>query len=472
LGRICRQEGNAATAIALQRFVLRLAPDHTRACEDLAIALAAVVSTVEAQNEFASAVEREPDITCHHRHPASLLPFVAMDTVEQALDRALLLDPSFAPAHAALGNIRARQSRLGAATDAYRLAAMLQWDWPDVHLALSYLFEALHDDASAARHRGEALSRKQLYVATTQGVTRNVLVLAAPGGATANTPLDFCVNAAATALHVYYLAGDSSGVPELPQYDLVFNSIEEADASAPAIARASRFIASQDKPVLNRPEHLAKVRRSALRASLQAIPGCSLPVTLRITREELETTGLVLPILVRPIDTQGGKGLERITAIVQLREYLGRTAGAHFYVSPFVDYCSVDSYYRKYRVIVIDGKPFPYHLAISDMWMVHYHSSLMEQHEWMRREEECFLREPHTVFNGWDTVFSDIAEAVGLDYFGIDCARNPDGSVLIFECGTGMFVHCIEHSELFDYKYVYVPRIFAALETLFAQYDR
>jgi len=473
-GRLCRRAGDVATAIAMQRMVLTLAPEHRRATEDLAIALGAVRSTADAETSFGSAVSLAPDITCHHRLPASLLPFVGIDAVEQALHRALEFDPSFAPAHAALGNVLARRQRLRAATDAYRLAAMLQWDWPDVHLALAHLFDALHDDASSARHRFEALSRKQLYAAATAEGSRRVLVMAAPGNTAANTPLDFCVDHNVVALHVCYLA-DAAPMPELPAYDLVFNAIEEADSSATAIERCSRFVASQSKPVINHPKHLAKVRRSTLETTLRDVRGCTIPESLRLTREEVaaaaegsgKIAGLDFPVLVRPVDTHGGRGLERITVPAQLPEYLGRVAGEHFYVSPFVDYRSADSYYRKYRVIVVDGEPFPYHLAIADSWMVHYHSSLMEQHAWMRAEEERFLREPGSVFAAWNTVFRDIAAAVGLDYFGIDCAVAADGSVLIFECGGGMLVQCMDPPELFAYKYHYVPRIFAALDLMF-----
>jgi Flp pilus assembly protein TadD len=479
LGRLFWRAGDFAMAIAMQRFVLTLSPKHRRASADLTIALGAVRSTADAERTFASAVAPAPDVTCHHRLPASLVPFVGMDAVEETLHRALEFDPSFAPAHAALGNIRARQERLRAATSAYRVAAMLHWDWPEPHLALSHLFDALHDEAGASRHRLEALSRKQLYAGAATNATRRVLVMAAPGDATTNTPLDFCVNHDVMALHVYYLVDADTPVPELPEHDLVFNAIGAAERSANAIERCSRFVASQSKPVLNHPKHLAQVSRSTLPATLRDVADCAVPETFRLARTDLaavatesgSVAGLKLPILVRPIDTHGGKGLERITASPEIADYLGHTGGEHFFVSPFVDYRSADSYYRKYRVIVVGGEPFPYHLAISDRWMVHYHRSLMEQHGWMREEEERFLREPRSVFAGWDTVFRSIAEAVGLDYFGVDCAVGAEGGVLVFECGGDMLVQCMDSPELFAYKYHYVPRIFGALHTLFAAYE-
>jgi glutathione synthase/RimK-type ligase-like ATP-grasp enzyme len=480
MGRLFGHDGDAAMAIAMQRLVLTLEPAHRQAAHDLSAALGAVRSAADAEMHFRSAVALAPDVTCHHRYPASLLPFAGMATVEQLLQRAVESDPSFAPAQAALGNILARRQRLRAAVRAYRLAAMLRWEWPDVHLALSHLFDALHDEASADRHRREALSRKHLYPSAAANAGARVLVLAAPGNAMTNTPLDFCVNHESVALHVYYLVDGAGPEPELPEHDLVFNAIAVAERSAAAIERCSRFVAAQRKPVINHPARLEHVRRTALRTTLRDVAGCTLPETLRLSREQLAAAetgsatiaGFDAPIVIRPVDSHGGVGLERCTAPNELADYLGRVAGEHFYVSPFVDYCSADGYYRKYRVIVVDGEPFAYHLAISDRWMVHYHSSLMEQHAWMREEEERFLREPRAVFAGWNSVFRAIAEAAGLDYFGIDCTVGADGAVLVFECGGDMLVHCTDEPELFGYKYDYVPRIFAALDTMLATRSR
>lgn len=476
LGRLSWAAGDSANAIALQRHVLLLVPEHASAAHDLNVALGAIRSSADAAAAFQSAVVVHPDVACHHRDPNSLLPFVGMDRVEQALQRVVELDPSFAPAHAALGNIRARQDRGLEAVNEYRLAAMLDWDWPDAHMALAAFFDTVRDEENAARHRREALTRKRVYPATAPDTLRQVLVLTAPGGPTANVPLDYCVNHARVALHRYYLTEDSS-TPDLPAYDLVFNAIEEAESSAVAIARCAAFIAAQPKPVINDPKHLGKVGRPALPDTLRNVAGCTVPPTYRVGRERLERAvefpaglGLDFPALVRPVDTHRGDWQERLANAAELQCYLTRAPGTAFNVSPFIDYRGSDGYYRKYRVIVVDGTAFPYHLAISDAWKVHYHSSLMKQHGWMRAEEERFLRDPRSVFAAWDTVFGTIAAAVGLEYFGVDCTQNPDGSVLIFECGPGMLVHCQDAPDLFAYKYEHVPKIFAAFDALLERF--
>jgi glutathione synthase/RimK-type ligase-like ATP-grasp enzyme len=469
-GRLYRELGDAANAIASQRYVLTLDPGHARAAADLIVALGAVDRTFDARGEYRAAIAPYPDVACHHRDPESLLPFAGMARIEERLHAILARDPSFAPAHAALGNIRARERRLGDAFEAYRIATMLAWEWSDVHLAMAGFFDSLLDDANAERHRSEALARQRTYPAVVFEHALRVLVATAPGDPTANAPLDFCIDHERIALHRHYLAGDEPRTV-LPAYDLVFNAIEDAERSSDAIARCVAFIAAQSRPAINDPRNLARVRRSALPHTLARVAGCVLPATERIERATLAAAGdsrvgdLSFPLLVRPVDTHRGDWQERIDTGPQLRAYLERAPGAAFNVSEFVDYRSSDGYYRKYRAIVVDGKPFAYHLAIADTWKVHYHSSLMAEFAWMRAEEERFLRLPQAAIASWDTVFGEIAAAVGLEYFGVDCALDRDGNLLVFECGPSMLVQCRDE-EPFAYKHAYVPRIFTALEDL------
>jgi hypothetical protein len=253
----------------------------------------------------------------------------------------------------------------------------------------------------------------------------------------------------------------------------VYNGIEELEASAGAIAGASRFFDATSKRAINHPRHLARTRRTALRESLARVPGCIVPESVRIERGRLETHAapaaaleLHFPLLIRPVDSHRGDGLERLSNGRDLRDYLLRQDASAFTICPFVDYRSSDGYYRKYRTIVVDGVPYPYHLAISDRWMVHYTGSLMEHYAWMREEEERFLRDPASIFPRWNETFGDIARALGLEYFGVDYALDADGSILIFECSGGMLVHCREDPATFGYKYGYVPRIFDAFDRL------
>ena len=342
-------------------------------------------------------------------------------------------------------------------------------------MALAALFEAIHDENAAARHLREALSRKQLYAACRCSAVAPLRVLAfvAPGGTPANAPLGFAIDPARIALHAHYLVA-SVLASELPPHDVIFCAMEELESSSLAIEAGIQFASGASKPLLNDPMHLRKLRRSVLPQTL-AGSGVSVPPALRCSRHrliELEesapfTQTLRFPLLIRPVDTHRGDGLERVASVAEIKQYLCRYADCHFNLTPFIDYRSADGYYRKYRVIVIDGKPHAYHLAISGLWKVHYVTSEMRQHSWMREEEERFLADPNSVFGDWEAVFGAVAQAIGLDYFGVDCAKLDDGSILVFEAGPGMVVHCRDPIDVFPYKQRYVPRIFEAIRVMF-----
>jgi hypothetical protein len=94
-------------------------------------------------------------------------------------------------------------------------------------------------------------------------------------------------------------------------------------------------------------------------------------------------------------------------------------------------------------------------------------TNVMRDNAWMRGEEECFLSRPESVFPKWESVFRDVADAIGLDYFGVDCTVTENGDVLIFECDPSAFVHCRDAVDgVFAYKYDYVPHIFSAIDDL------
>jgi hypothetical protein len=85
----------------------------------------------------------------------------------------------------------------------------------------------------------------------------------------------------------------------------------------------------------------------------------------------------------------------------------------------------------------------------------------------MRDEEARFLAECESVFEGpLLQALLDVSRAVGLEYFGIDCAIDRDGRLLVFEADPGMVVHVSDPIEIYPYKHEYVPRIFRAVERL------
>lgn len=467
LSRLCLLGGDLAAALAFAAVAVRTHPQHSAAQVALQSALAQRPDPPLALKRFREAVDIEPRATACIECYGSALPFPRIDEVRVLLEEALRLDPALAAAHAALANVLARQNQVLLAIPAYRRALDLDPHQPEAALAVSELLSDVGEEASSDAYRLQALSQKCLYLAEPQQVrvNRSVLVLNAPAPWPQNTPLEFMVDPRAVALHRLYLTG-ASGDVALPPYDVVFNAIGEAEHAHAALARAADFIAAQDKRVVNHPKHLWKTARPHLAQALSGVFGCTVAPTRRVTRGDL-AVWTQFPALVRPIDTHAGRGLERIDEAAAFEPYLARHPDDRFDVTPFVDYRSADGYYRKYRVILVDGVAHPYHLAISPQWMVHYIKTPTASVAWMSAEEERFLRDPRSEFPNWDRTLDAMTHAFGLEYVGIDCTLLRDGSVLVFEADTALLVHCREPAD--SYKHQYVPRIFRAVEALLAR---
>jgi hypothetical protein len=263
-------------------------------------------------------------------------------------------------------------------------------------------------------------------------------------------------------LHRYYLGPDGSE-PELPGYDLVIDAIGASVDAAPALAAAQRFVAAQSKPVVNDPRRVAGTARDALATTLAGVAGCAVAPVRRLARAELVRAAADFPLLVRPTDAHGGRGLERIADAAALADYAARVPAASYDVGGFVDYRSADGFYRKYRVMFVDGEPYPYHLAIDENWMVHYHRAPMERHAWMREEERRFLTAPDEALACGPGVLRAVGAALGLDYAGIDCTVLAGGTLLVFEADAAMLVHDFDPQPV---KRAAYGRIRAALEEL------
>jgi glutathione synthase/RimK-type ligase-like ATP-grasp enzyme len=60
-----------------------------------------------------------------------------------------------------------------------------------------------------------------------------------------------------------------------------------------------------------------------------------------------------------------------------------------------------------------------------------------------------------------------IRDAIGLDFFGIDCGLDRDGAVVVFEVNASMLVH--GRNQQFPYKTEAVERIKQAFHGLLAR---
>ena len=222
---------------------------------------------------------------------------------------------------------------------------------------------------------------------------------------------------------------------------------------------------------LNDPGRISHTTRDAITELLSEIPGCRIPDILRLPADKDVAAAVreaellfSFPLLVRPAGTHGGDDFEKCADAAALAEYLSPRKGDHYLIE-YIDYASADGHFRKYRFIFVGAKVMPYHLCIGNDWKVHHVSTDMANQPWMQQEEAAFLANPGAVFSqAHYQTLNTIRERIGLDYFGIDCALDGEGNLVVFEVNASMLVHA--RNEGFSYKDAYVRAIKDAFDAM------
>ena len=340
------------------------------------------------------------------------------------------------------------------------------------------------------REAGLALQRQALalqqtyYLPSAVGPGRiRILVLMAEGDLSANTPLDCLLESSDLDLVIHYV--DSTAIEasliqgpahlQFPDHDVLMVGIGVSSETVPLLQQLARTLTHWPKPVINSPTQILCTDRAAASALLCDVPGLRMPPTLRLSRLSLQevanghqslmnvVSAFDFPLIVRPIDSQAGINLERVDNSSALASYLQRVDDAEFFIAPFVDYRGADGYFRKIRVVLVNGKPLVCHMAVSCDWMVHYINAGMYEHAWKRAEESAFMEAFDDFARRHATALQAIYERTGLDYVCIDCAELADGQLLIFEVDHSMVIHAMDLESQFPFKQIHMKKVQHAL---------
>lgn len=364
-----------------------------------------------------------------------------------------------------LGQVLYESGDNAGAISAYRASIEIDPASVASNLALYELYQIVGNPKAALEHQHRALAVQRTFFASVPNAKRSVLILCAPGDWQANIPVDFLLDRTTTNVYKLYIVdAEHLARDAVPSHDVVWNTIAESPTAHPQLMLAERYRTEHETPFLNRPMRVLATARTELPKTL-AGTGAAVAAIAEVARADLRLgTPFAYPAIVRPVGSHAGHGLERIASESELADYLSRERADRYFVSPFIDYRSADGFFRKYRVIFVDGEPYPCHLAISPRWMIHYYNAAMAEHQWMRDEEARFLADLRSAFDGPRyEALRNIARAVDLEYFGIDCAIASDGSVLVFEADPAMLVHTSDPVDLYPYKQQFIPRIYAAV---------
>lgn len=311
-----------------------------------------------------------------------------------------------------------------------------------------------------------------------------ILALMIAGDFMANTPFDFLLDGSDAEVHLVYVDALGRLPDTIPDHDVCFVAIGESEANRPALLSLSAALATWPRPVVNRDvAAIAALSRDGVSSAFEDSAHVVAPPVRRFERDRLLGLAggdprldavfgpaVTWPMIVRPVDSHAGAGLEKIERATDLEAYLQGRCEPAFYLSPFVDYSSPDGLFRKLRIAVIDGAPFISHLAISSHWMVHYLSAGMADCPAKRAEEAGVMADFEAGFASRQALaVADLSARIGLDYFAIDCAELPDGRLLLFEADVAMIVHDLDDGERFGYKRAPMRRLFKAFQAALAQ---
>ena len=341
-------------------------------------------------------------------------------------------------------------------------------------------------EALAQRLQADALAISRSYALPAQAKTSlRVLLIKTAGSLMVNMPVEFLLQGSSMHLDMVYAHADdgADALRDLPPHDVACMGVCESAENAELLALLQQLWPSLPKPTLNHPARTAALRRDNVWRLLAGTPGCLMPPTVRVNRQALTELAqgrvslqAVLPqgrwpLICRPRGSHAGIGLSRLGEPAELARYLAEQAGEDdFYLSTFVDYVAPDGQYRKVRIALVGGKPYPVHMALSARWMVHYlNGDMSERPDNRAIEAEFFDRFEQDFARRHAAALAGIDERLGLDYCSIDCAEGPDGRLLVFEADTGGVVHAMDPLEGYGYKRPHMLRLFAAFQALLAR---
>ncbi len=343
----------------------------------------------------------------------------------------------------------------------------------DALMDLSMVLQLLSRPRTARVIQERALELRRTYhLPAPKGRAEiRLLAIMSPGSLMANTPLDFLLEDSAVSLDMIFVSEELPLPETIPEHDIVFVAVADSDANLPVLRSLQPRVEALEQPVLNMPEAIQRTTREGACAALSGAECMVMPRQFRLPRSKLVTLPelgpIGFPLIVRPCDSHAGHGLARLEGDEDLRAYLADRREGEFYAAPFIDYRSVDGQFRKYRIVLIDGRGYASHLAISANWMVHYLNAGMAESDTKRREEERFMVDFDNDFGRrHEKAFAQIHRRIGLDYLVMDCAETRDGRLLVFEVDAGAVVHAMDPVDIFPYKRVQMRKVFRAFQNM------
>jgi len=452
-------------------------PDSLRLRFERACILSELGRNEDAQRAYLDLLVRAPTHRVALNNFGTLLHSTGYRTAARTAYReAVAQHPDDPTGHVNLANLLLEEGELEDAREHYQAALRLVPDHPQAHQGFGSLLIELGEPDAALEHQRIGFRDHAVIELPYRGEappTRVLLLISANG---ANVPvrhlLDDRVFKTTVLLPQFY----RSSVP-IPEHDVVFNGIGDADNSEDALEAAVNLLSLSTTPVLNHPAAVLRTGRAENLMRLSRLPGVIMAHGARISRELLAAPdapitltglGFVFPLLLRTPGFHNGRHFIKVSGADELPACLASIPGEELIVLQFLESRAADGKVRKYRVMIVHGRLYPLHLAISSDWKIHYVTAEMSGSAAHRAEEAQFLEDMPGVLGpramaGLDYIQRELA----LDYAGVDFGLSPHGDVLLFEANATMVVQLPEPEERWSYRRAAVERIHDAVRDMF-----
>jgi hypothetical protein len=348
---------------------------------------------------------------------------------------------------------------------------------PGTAMDLSIVAQLLGDQATGLAIQTDVLREHRVYWSRRASgpPPLRLLAFAAALDLGGNTPVDFLIEDADIELYTLFVVPGLPLPDPLPLHDIAMVTVPDSIETRETLAEIEELLRIWPRPVVNPPGRIAGLDRDRLFDLISPVSGVDVPATRKIDRATMSRLGAgdlpaadilgdgTFPLIVRPVGSHAGKGLDKLDDASSIPPYLAAWPDAEFFVSRYVDYASRDGQFRKYRIAFVEGRAYACHMAIADQWKIWYLNANMAADPVKLAEEARFMV-------GFDDAFGarhrdaleGIADAIGLDYFVIDCAETRSGLLLVFEADISSVVHDMDSVETYPYKLPQMRRIFAA----------
>jgi Tetratricopeptide repeat len=447
-----------AAALSKVERRIKAAPDDVAARFDRACLLTAAGRAEEAKQEYLALLSRQPG------HAGALNNMGALFAAEGQRRAARLIyaeavkhNPDDPMGRVNLANMLLALGEGAAAREHYAAALTLDPALREAHRGLAQLLSGEGDEKAAEQHRAKAYRGRPFTVLPTRRVGRPVPLLVLVSARDGNIAYETVIDDSVFEATIMVAEFDEPGMA-LPPHRLILNAIGEADLCQAALDGAARVVARSRAPVINKPDAVRVTGRSGNADRLGGLDGVRVPRIRELPRdsmtaEQLVAAGFRFPLLLRAPGFHMGRHFVEVAAPDALAAALAELPGETVMAIEYLDARGTDGKARKYRVMFVDGRLYPLHLAIADQWKIHYFSADMASRPDHRAEEAAFLADlPGFIGAKAVQALERIRAALDLDYGGVDFGLSPAGEILLFEANATMIAALPPPDPIWDYR--------------------